>query len=115
LSIVTIVLATTIADIGAQRSTPARAVTTLTPEQALPLTCVQAWVASGRQYAEMRTIVTTLVKVSLVNRGLTLPNTRETGLEAGKAIAEECKGDPNALLFAVVDKQVRRVGTPASH
>ena len=85
---------------------------TLTIEEALPLTCEQAWLAAGRRYAPMMAIVTTLAKLSLANRELTIPNTREVGLEAGKGIADDCKADPNALLFALVDKQVRRLGTP---
>jgi hypothetical protein len=44
---------------------------------------------------------------------LTFPNTREAGLDAGKGIAEDCKADPKALLFAVVDKHVRRVAEAA--
>jgi len=39
--------------------------------------------------------------------------TREAGLEAGKAIAVDCKADSNALLFAIVDKHVRRVAAGA--
>jgi len=87
--------------------------TAIKADQALTMTCLQAWVASGKQYPQMIAVVTTLAKVSLVNRGLTLPNTREVGSDAGKGIAEDCKADPDALLFAVVDKQVRRVGVPA--
>jgi len=78
----------------------------------LPLTCVQAWSSSGRRYPQMLTIVTTLARVSLANRHLTFPNTREAGLEAGKGIADDCKADPDALLFAIVDKHVRRVARP---
>jgi hypothetical protein len=32
-----------------------------------------------------------------------------------KGIADDCKADPNALLFAVVDKHVRRIATSAQH
>ena len=81
----------------------------LQAEEALPLTCVQAWVASGKNYPEMLAVVKTLARVSLANRDLTFPNSRDAGLDAGKGIAEDCKADPNALLFAVVDKHVRRV------
>jgi len=77
--------------------------------QALPLTCAQAWVAAHRSYPEVIAIVTTLAKVSLANRDLAIPNDREAGLEAGRGIAADCKADPNALLFAIVDKHVRRV------
>ena len=83
----------------------------LTAVQALPLTCAQAWIASGKSYAQMRAIVIELAKVSLVNRELTLPNRREAGLDAGKGIAADCTADPSALLFAVVDNHVRRLAT----
>jgi hypothetical protein len=53
--------------------------------------------------------VETLARVSLANRQLKFPNTREAGLDAGKGIAEGCKADPNNLLFAIVDRNVRRV------
>jgi hypothetical protein len=82
-------------------------------EQALPMTCVQAWAASRQRYPEMLAVVKALAKVSLANRDLTFPNTREAGLDAGKGIAEDCKADPNALLFAVVDKHVRRIAEEA--
>jgi hypothetical protein len=82
----------------------------LTAVQALPLTCAQAWIASGKRYDQMRALVIELAKVSLVNRNLMLPNRRQAGLDAGTGIAEYCKADPHALLFAVVDTQVRRIG-----
>jgi hypothetical protein len=75
----------------------------------LPLTCAQAWVKSNKNYSGMLSIVVTLARVSLANRNLTFPNTREAGLEAGKSIANDCKADPNALLFGIVDKHVRQV------
>jgi hypothetical protein len=93
---------------------PAQARKTWKAEDALPLTCAQAWVQSGRSYPGMLTVVDTLTRVSLANRDLTFPNTREAGLDAGKGIAEDCKGDPHALLFAVVDKHVRRGAEAAS-
>ena len=89
--------------------TVAAAPSALTAVQALPLTCAQAWIASGKSYAQMRAIVIELAKVSLVNRDLTLPNRRDAGLDAGQGIAADCKADPQAGLFAIVDKHVRRV------
>jgi hypothetical protein len=85
----------------------------LTAAQALPLTCAQAWIASEKSYDRMRNLVIELAKVSLVNRNLTFPNRRDAGVEAGTGIADDCKADPNALLFAVVDKQVRRIAAAA--
>jgi hypothetical protein len=34
-------------------------------------------------------------------------------LDAGNGIAADCKADPDALLFAIVDRHVRRVSTAA--
>ena len=87
---------------------------TLSAVQALPLTCAQAWVAAHRSYPDVLAIVTTLAKVSLANRDLTLPNNREAGFDAGRGIADDCKADPDALLFAIVDKHVRRVAGTTS-
>jgi hypothetical protein len=87
---------------------------TLSAIQALPLTCTQAWVAAHKSYPEVLAIVTTLAKVSLANRNLALPNKRDAGLDAGRGIADDCKADPDALLFAIVDKHVRRVAGATS-
>ena len=81
----------------------------LTAAQALPLTCAQAWIAAEKDYARLRALVVNLAKVSLVNRDLTFPDQRDAGADAGKGIAADCKVDPDALLFAIVDKHVRRV------
>jgi hypothetical protein len=89
--------------------TAAGAAPTLTIGEALPMTCEQAWIAGGQKYAPMLATVKTLAKVSLANRNLTFPNTREAGVNAGRGIADDCKADPNALLFAVVDKHVRMI------
>jgi len=95
--------------IAAQRSTSATTRSNTTAAELLPLTCAQAWAVSNRNYQGMVAIVKALAHVSLINRDLTFPNTREAGMEAGKAIADGCKADPNALLFSLVDTQVRRV------
>ena len=117
-SIATVLFAATIASpIGAQSRdarTAGGSAPTLRAVQALPLTCAQAWVAAHRSYAEILPIVTTLAKVSLANRNLTLPNTRDAGLDTGRGIADDCKADPDALLFAIVDKHIRRVTSTTS-
>ena len=91
----------------------APAIPALTAVQALPLTCAEAWIAAQKNYAQMRELVITLAKVSLVNRALTFPNQREAGRDAGTGIGADCKADPDALLFAVVDRHVRRLGVSA--
>ena len=100
--------------IAASAQKPPSTHTKWTAETVLPLTCAQAWVSSGKSYAGILSIVQTEARISLANRSLTFPNTREAGQEAGKGIAEDCKSDPNALLFAIVDKQVRRIAEPTT-
>jgi hypothetical protein len=109
---VAVVIAVAIAQLSAQGpngARPAPIASTLTADQALPLTCAQAWAVAGKSYGPMLSIVMTLAKVSLANREFTFPNTREAGIDAGTGIAQDCKADPQALLYAVVDKHVRRV------
>ncbi len=112
LCIIAVIAAGALSQLSAQgpaRSGQPTIASTLTADEALPLTCAQAWAVAGKSYGPMLAIVTTLAKVSLANRELTFPNTREAGIEAGKGIAQDCKADPQALLYAVVDKQVRRL------
>ena len=109
---VAVAIAVALVQLGAQGrhgTREASLASTLTADQALPLTCAQAWAVAGKSYRPMLAIVTTLAKVSLANRELTFPNTREAGIDAGTGIGQDCKADPQALLFAVVDKHVRRV------
>jgi hypothetical protein len=110
--VIAAVVAAALPQLGAQGSAGGRqasVASTLTADQALPLTCAQAWAVAGKSYGPMIAIVTTLARVSLANRELTFPNTREAGIDAGTGIGEDCKADPQALLYAVVDKHVRRV------
>jgi hypothetical protein len=83
-------------------------------EEALRFTCAQAWVAAGESYEGVLKIVETLAQVSLENRVLAFPDTREAGLDAGNGIARDCAADPNGLLFAIVDTHVRRVAEAAA-
>jgi hypothetical protein len=98
----------------AQQKKPAAPKTQWAATDVLPLTCVQAWEKAGKTYPQMLSIVVTLARVSLANRDLTFPDTREAGLEAGKQIAEDCKADPDGLLFAIVDKHVRQIAKPTT-
>ena len=77
--------------------------------EVIPMTCAQAWAASGKDYAQMYRMLAALATVSLTNRELTFPDTKEAGVDAGTAIAKDCEADPHGLLYAMVDKHVRRV------
>lgn len=79
----------------------------------LPLSCAQAWALAKGSESEFITMATVLGGLALNNRALKLPQTREAGLEAGKGLAADCMADPDDLLYAVVDRQVRRLGKPA--
>ena len=80
----------------------------------VPMTCAQAWAASGKDYTEMYRILAALATVSLANRELSFPDTKEAGVDAGTGIAKDCEADPKGLLYAMVDKHVRRVAEGAA-
>ena len=79
----------------------------------IPMTCAEAWAASGKDYTEMYRILAALATVSLANRELSFPDTKEAGIDAGTGIAKDCEADPHGLLYAMVDKHVRRVAEGA--
>lgn len=96
-----------------RQATPAPAQREWKAADVLPLSCVQAWVVSGKSEKEFVAILEVLGSVSLENRRLVFPDSREAGDEAGRGIAADCAADPDALLFALVDRQARRLGKPA--
>jgi hypothetical protein len=119
-SVTAVVLALTMASLAGvtcgaaeRQATQASAPREWKAADVLPLTCVQAWVVSGKSEKGFVEILRVLGSVSLENRRLTFPDSREAGDEAGHGIAADCAADPDALLFAVVDRQVRRLGKPA--
>ena len=83
-----------------------------TDAQLIPLTVSQAWRMSGRNEDKFFDIVQQLAVVSARNRGLTLPNTAAAGQKAGAYIKRAAKADHQQLLYEIVDKAVREVGTP---
>ncbi|MEO6829084.1 MAG: hypothetical protein ABI164_04685 [Acidobacteriaceae bacterium] len=81
--------------------------------QLVLLTVSQAWRMSGRNEEKFFDIVQQLAAVSAKNRGLVLPDTAAAGQEAGQSIKKMAKADHQQLLYEIVDKAVREVGTPA--
>ena len=81
--------------------------------QLVLLTVSQAWRMSGRNEDKFFDIVQQLAAVSAKNRGLVLPNTAAAGEKAGESIKQMAKADHQQLLYEIVDKAVREVGTPA--
>lgn len=84
-----------------------------TIEQLLPLTVSEAWQMSGKDEDKFFDMVQDLAAFSAQRRGLTLPENAEAGKKAGEYIKLQAKADHGQLLYAIVDRAVRRVGTKA--
>lgn len=80
-------------------------------DQLLPLTVSEAWQLSGNNEAKFFDIVQEMASFSAQKRGLTLPNSAEAGRRAGEYIKAQAKADHGQLLYAIVDRAVRRTGT----
>src|SRR5579872_7458976 len=84
-----------------------------TIEQLLPLTVSEAWQMSGRNEDKFFDTVQDLPAFSAQKRNLVLPASEAAGRQAGAYIKSQAKLDHNQLLYAVVDRAVRRVGKSA--
>lgn len=76
---------------------------------ALPLTCLQLWEAYGENNQDVVEIVTTMAGMSVINRELEFPQTEEAGRMLGEGILKGCTQDRNDLMYAIVDRNVRKV------
>lgn len=76
---------------------------------ALPLTCLQLWQAYGEDDEDVVEIITTMAGMSVINRELEFPQTEEAGRMLGEGILESCTQDRNDLMYAIVDRNVRKV------
>jgi len=81
-----------------------------TIEKILPLTVSEAWQMSGKNEDTFFDMVQDLAAFSAQKRNLVLPASEAAGREAGEYIKQQAKLDHNQLLYAVVDKAVRKVG-----
>ena len=91
-------------DAAASQSEPAAAVPV---DQAVTMTCRQAWQAGGRTKEGFFAIVEELADLSAKNRDVTLPEDKAAGQRAGEWIRTQALRDPDQLLYAVVDHAVR--------
>ena len=76
---------------------------------ALPLTCLQLWEAYGENDQDVVEIIPTMAGMSIVNRELDFPQTEEAGRSLGEGILKSCAQDRNDLMYAIVDRNVRKV------
>ena len=93
------------------QSTTAGAQPNWTVDQLMTASVHDAWVMSGRNDQKFFEMATALAQIAAQNRGLTLPTNAEAGKRFGELVKEGAKGDHDQLLYSVVDKAVRQVGT----
>lgn len=88
-----------------------------TPSKTFPIDQIvtasvhDAWLLSGKDEAVFFDIVQQLATISAEKRGVTLPDSAAAGRRMGVQIKAAAKTDHDQLLYVVVDKAVRTVGT----
>ena len=94
------------------QNAPADAAThTWTIDQVVTDTVSDAWHQGGETEEGFFAIVKTMAQFAAEKRGLKLPETREAGRRAGQYIKQQARLDHQQLLYPIVDKAVRMVGT----
>jgi hypothetical protein len=97
------------------QNAPADATThTWTIDQVVTDTVSDAWHQGGETEEGFFAIVKTMAQFAAEKRGLKLPETREAGRRAGQYIKQQARLDHQQLLYPIVDKAVRMVGTPVA-
>jgi hypothetical protein len=97
--------------IGQQASSSSEPVPNFTIDQAVTCSVHDAWVLGGRTETGFFAIVKAEAELSAQKRGLVLPDSETVGREFGEYIKAQAKTDRDQLLYAVVDRAVRKYGT----
>jgi hypothetical protein len=82
-----------------------------TIDQAVTCSVHDAWELGGKNEAGFFAIVKALAELSAQKRGLVLPDKEAVGREFGEYIKTQAKADRDQLLYAIVDRAVRKYGT----
>jgi hypothetical protein len=82
-------------------------------DQAVTCSVHDAWVLGGKTENGFFQIVEELAELSAQKRGLTLPDNEATGQQFGNYIKAQAKLDHDQLLYAVVDRAVKKYGVKA--
>jgi hypothetical protein len=85
-----------------------------TIDQAVTCSVHDAWVLGGKNEQGFFDIVEALAELSAQKRDLTLPDKEAVGRQFGDYIKAQAKSDRDQLLYAVVDRAVRKYGVPAT-
>jgi len=96
------------------QNAPADAAHAWTIDQVVTDTVSDAWHQGGETEEGFFAIVKTMAQFAAEKRGLKLPETREAGRRAGQYIKQQARLDHQQLLYPIVDKAVRMVGTPVA-
>jgi hypothetical protein len=81
-----------------------------TIDQAVTCSVHDAWVLSGKNEEGFFAIVKALAELSEQKRDLTLPDDATVGKQFGDYIKAQAKADHDQLLYAIVDRAVRKYG-----
>jgi hypothetical protein len=94
-------------------SSSAAAAPSWTIDQAVTCSVHDAWVLGGKTEQGFFQIVEALAQLSSQKRGLALPDNETVGREFGDYIKAQAKLDHDQLLYAIVDRAVRKYGKPS--
>jgi hypothetical protein len=87
---------------------------TWTIDQAVTCSVHDAWVLGGKTEPGFFAIVKALAELSAQKRDVTLPDNEAVGRQFGDYIKAQSKADHDQLLYAIVDRAVRKYGKPAA-
>ena len=96
---------------AAQNAPAGAAAHTWTIDQVVTDTVSDAWHQGGETEEGFFAIVKTMAQFAAQKRDVTLPDSRESGRRMGQYIKQQARLDHQQLLYPIVDKAVRMVGT----
>jgi hypothetical protein len=97
--------------IAQQAPETAQPAPTWTIDQAVTCSVHEAWELGGKTEPGFFAIVKAMAELSAQKRDLVLPDRETTGREFGDYIKTQAKADHDQLLYAIVDRAVRKYGT----
>ena len=97
--------------IAQQAAESAQPAPTWTIDQAVTCSVHDAWVLGGKTESGFFDIVKAEAELAAQKRDLVLPDRETTGREFGEYIKAQAKTDHDQLLYAIVDRAVRKYGT----
>jgi hypothetical protein len=84
-----------------------------TIDQAVTCSVHDAWELGGKTEEGFFAIVKADAELAAQKRGLVLPDNETVGRQFGEYIKTQAKADHDQLLYAIVDRAVRKYGTKA--